>query len=148
MIVGWIFSLVVLIIGSAYDIKSYSLPMGLVLVGLSGGLIGWIYAICVGAYSWWEVLFSLLPGGMFIGLAFLTGEEIGYGDGMLLLMLGGCVGGEATMSIGMSGLVVSFLMSVLLLVWRKADKRTRIPFVPCLLAGCLLIAAGGCPGVL
>ncbi len=146
MIIGWIFVLVVLLIGSIYDIKSYSLPMGLVLVGLGGGLVGWGYALCVGECAWWEMLVCLLPGGLFAILAFLTKEQIGYGDSLLLLMLGGCVGGEATVRIWICGLVVSFFISVLLLVLRKADKKTRIPFVPCLLLGSLIIGAGGLQG--
>jgi len=147
VIVGWIFSIIVLLIGSIYDVKSYSLPMKLVLVGLCGGLVGWLYTLCVGEAVWWEAISSLLPGGLFALLAFLTREQIGYGDSLLLLMLGGCVGGEATLGIWISGLVVSFIMSVFLLVLRKADKKTRIPFVPCLLVGELIIGAGGWQGV-
>ena len=137
-----------MLLGSIYDAKSFCLPLWLLLLGLGGGLAGELYFLISGQHYWWELLLGLLPGCLSIVLAFITREQIGYGDGLLLLMLGGCVGGESALGIWIGGLVASFIVSVVLLTIRKAGRNTRIPFVPFLFLGYMLVGIGGFTGVL
>lgn len=58
--------------------------ISLVLTGvlfLTG--IGW--QILVEQTSWLEWLLSLLPGAGFLTLSYISREQVGYGDGLLLL---------------------------------------------------------------
>lgn len=143
MIIGWIFAGGILLFGSIYDAKSFCLPLWLVILGLGGSLAGLWYGWACGDGSRWELLLGLVPGGLSILLAFLTREQIGYGDGLMLLMLGGCIGGQATLGTWAGGLVLSFVVSVVLLTTRKAGRSTRIPFVPCLFLGFVIVGIGG-----
>lgn len=140
---GWVFAGGILLVGSIYDIKSYSLPWWLVVLGLLGGVAGGSYFLISGEGDWREVLTGLLPGGLAIGLAFFSKEQIGYGDGLILWMLGGCVGTQSTVGILMIGLFTSFVVSIVLLMVRKAGRDTKIPFVPCLLLGYFVFGLGG-----
>ena len=112
-------------------------------MGLLGGMVHMIYLFCSGADGWGELLMGLLPGALVLGLAFLTREQIGYGDGLLLLTLGCCLGIESTLGILMGGLYISFVVSLFLLVLKRAGRNTRIPFVPCLFLGYMLVGIGG-----
>ena len=61
--------------------------ISLVLTGvlfLAG--IGW--QILVEQTSWLEWLLSLLPGAGFLTLSYISREQVGYGDGLLLLTVG------------------------------------------------------------
>lgn len=142
-----IFAGVILLTGSFFDVKSLRLPGWLLLLGLIGGMLGGLYAWLSEELYWWQSLLGLLPGALSLLLSFVTREQIGYGDGLMLLILGGCVGPERTLVIWILGLVTSFVVSVVLLTMRKAVKSTRLPFVPCLLLGYILVLAGGLAGV-
>lgn len=140
---GWIFTGAVLGLGSFYDRKSLCLPLWLLVLGIAGGMLGLLGMIWREDVQGWQVLMSLLPGILSLGLSFVTKEQIGYGDGLLLLMLGGCLGGKNTVQIWMSGLMVAFVIGAVLLVLKKAGKDSRLPFAPCLLIGHLFIGIGG-----
>ena len=142
MILSWIFIGVLLVVGSICDVKSYSLPVWFLIVGLLGGIAGGLYQLLATDGTRWDLLWGILPGCLSIGLSCVTREQIGYGDGILLLAVGGCLGAEQTLKVWMAGLLVSFAVSVILLSTHKADRNTRIPFVPCLLVGYFIIGGG------
>lgn len=132
-----------LLVGSIYDGKTLTLPVWLLILGGFEGIISGVYLLISGSFRWWEMLWALLPGGISLLLAWATGQQLGYGDGWVLLILGGCLGPEKILWVWMLGLIGSFLVSVVLLVLGKATKSTRLPFVPFLFLGYLLVAGGG-----
>ena len=88
--------------------------ISLVLTGvlfLAG--IGW--QILVEQTSWLEWLLSLLPGAGFLTLSYISREQVGYGDGLLLLTVGIWLGFG--------------------LMRKKIRKQDSIPLVPFLLLG-------------
>ncbi len=143
MIMGWIFAGGILLLGSIYDARRYCLPLWLVILGLTGGGLGFLCSFVGGEGNGWELLAGMLPGALTLGLALLTREQIGYGDGLLLMMLGGCLGSRSTLSVWFGGLLTSFVISIVLLTMRKAGKNSRIPFVPCLFLGYVIVGIGG-----
>ena len=74
---------------------------------------------------------GLIPGMLLMALSFLTGENIGYGDGAAVLALGLWTGGAFCMGAAALGIILTGLSAVYLLV-RRAGK--TIPFLPFLLA--------------
>ena len=82
-------------------------------------------------------VYAITPGAVMLALAKLTREQIGYGDGLLLVSLGLFLGCEKTIFIVCGAMLVSFLVSVMILLLKKGNKKTQIPFVPCMMAGYL-----------
>lgn len=145
---GWILAGGILLLGSIYDIRCLCLPLWLMLLGFAGSLAVCIGSWLIGGGQWWEILPGLFPGTLFLVLAFLTKEQIGYGDGLVLLILGGYLDSKTVFGIWMSGLFGAFLVGVILLVCQKAGTKSRLPFIPCLFAGYLLMGIGEMMNVL
>lgn len=66
-------------------------------------------------------------------LSFVTKGSIGMGDGFLITILGGFAGLEKTIELCITACLLSAIVSVLLLLIKKADRKTGLPFVPFLL---------------
>ena len=73
------------------------------------------------------------PGGLLLVTAYVT-KKAGYGDGIVLLLLGMALGGDKSLLIfGLSLLLIS-VWSLILLVFHKAGRNTKIPYLPFLTA--------------
>lgn len=89
-------------------------------------------------------LYSMLPGIIAFLLAFLTGEQIGYGDAVCLIVLGTVISGGVLLGAIMGGLILLSAFSIILVTRKRADRKTTLPFLPFLSAGILWqIMAGG-----
>ena len=80
-------------------------------------------------------LCNLLPGMAAFLLAALTKEQIGYGDAASLVVLGILVSARAILGAVMGGLLLLSIFSIIL--GKKADRKTTMPFLPFLSAGML-----------
>lgn len=129
----------ILLIGSIYDGRVRCLPVWLLVVGLLGSMVIGICSAFGGQLAWWELVTGLLPGAFFLVLAAVTREQIGYGDGLVLLMLGLILGLKRAIAVSLLALLGTFAVSVMMLLLRKAGKKTRLPFVPFLCAGFLAV---------
>ena len=93
------------------------------------------YGVFGGNFDASNVLMSLMPGAFLVLLAFVSGKNIGYGDGLLLLCAGPALGSGVTVL----GMVVAVFtcgfISGLLLIFKRVGKNARIPFVPFLTFG-------------
>ena len=108
--------------------------ISLVLTGvlfLTG--IGW--QILVEQTSWLEWLLSLLPGAGFLTLSYISREQVGYGDGLLLLTVGIWLGFGQTFGVLTLGLILCSVLCGVLLMRKKIRKQDSIPLVPFLLLG-------------
>ena len=79
-----------------------------------------------------EIIMCLIPGGILILLAILTHEAIGFGDGVVVLILGLWTGGLLTVKAVSIGIMLSGICGCVLLVMKKKEP---IPFIPFLLMG-------------
>lgn len=143
MILFGFYIVVLLVVCSVYDWKYCGLPMWLVIIGGIGSAVGVLGTVLWRERSVSEVIYALLPGIFTILLAYASREQIGYGDGLILLMLGGYAGVGDTIKILMLALAGSFVVSIVLLLGRKATGNSRIPFVPFLTLGSVLVMVGG-----
>lgn len=119
------------------DIRFRRIYPGLTLCGAAAGLAvravmkypesGPAGVICA-------AFISVLPGVMLLLLAGLTHEKVGYGDGIMLLMLGSWSGASAALF----SLIISLFYAV---ITGTAAGRNEIPFIPCLTAGFLTVVA-------
>ena len=83
------------------------------------------------------LLTAILPGGVLLLIGKITRQEVGYGDGILLLVCGLCLGGKETIFLFVSGLFLMFPISLVLLLSGHTDRRAELPFAPFLLASYL-----------
>ena len=122
--------------GGIFDVKSKKIPF--VVLGAGGiwsvvGLV--IKAAEIGiSQTLLFVLTAIVPGAILVVLSFLTEKKIGYGDGIVLMILGCMEGVGTAFLVFCTGLFLQSLFAVGLLIVKKADKQSCIPFVPFLLA--------------
>lgn len=135
--------MMILLVGSVYDWKYLGLPVWLLLVGIIGGIGCVLYSLFWEDVTLFDVGMSFLPGIIALVLSFVTKEQLGYGDGCLLLAMGGCMGFQKTIMAVMLALSASFLISILLIILRKAGRKQKLPFVPLLFAGSMAVWGGG-----
>lgn len=123
-----------------FDIRTKRIPLWILLVfgsmilgitGISGTLIH--QSLCL----------QLLPGMVFLLMSLLTGEAVGYGDGIVILLLGVSLGIRLCVSIVFVGLVLCAGVSLLILILKKGSQQTRLPFMPFLLAAWGVLFVGG-----
>ncbi len=86
---------------------------------------------------------NMLPGAIALLIAFLTREQIGYGDGVCMLILGNIVSYSMLLGAIMGGLILLCCCSVVLLVRKKAAWKTTLPFLPFLMIGMVIQMAMG-----
>ena len=127
--------LVLLLIASVVDIrKKEVLSWEIAGFGVVS-LLALILDLYHGSFSPLDMAMSTLPGVMLIAAAFITGEGIGYGDGLLVLFMGPALG---LYRVG-AGLVLAFffssIFSALILFSKRVGRKKRIPFIPFIALG-------------
>lgn len=116
-----------------FDVKQKQVPLlPIILVGMVG--IGYLVVR--------EERLSYL-GGATVGLLCIlvgkfTKEEIGYGDGYLLLATGLQIGFRNNLLLLLGSLFLSAFFAMGLLILKKGNRKTKIPFVPFLLVTWIL----------
>ena len=78
---------------------------------------------------------SLLPGMALLGMAALSREKMGYGDGIMAALVGPCFGLQQMVAGLFLAFLFSAMVSVVLIALKKAGRKTTIPFLPFLTAG-------------
>lgn len=138
---GLIGAIVILIISSVFDIRWKKVPLFILI----GGGVWAVLWICINIFisSMGETLMAsavaVIPGAGLIALSFLTDKKIGYGDGIIMMILGVLQGLGTIVLVFSIGLFLQSLAAVVLLIMKKADKQTCIPFIPFLLVAEILL---------
>lgn len=126
----YILMLIVMLALSVQDIKNKEISGKLLITGAIISCLGAVMGVLGNKMSIPDVALSLLPGIGLLALSFVTRQQIGYGDGLVALILGPALGIEM-LAIGM--LIAFFgsgVFSLILLSIKKAKRKSRIPFVP------------------
>lgn len=147
-IVVWLFALVGLVALTAYDLKWMLLPNTIVYKLMSLAIFGVLVDAFV--FNQTDALFAAIYGGLVGGGIFYVlfqvskGKWIGGGDVKLGALLGILVGGP------MNALAMLFVASLLgcivsavLLIFKKANPTSRIPFGPFLIVAAIIIKLFG-----
>lgn len=82
-----------------------------------------------------ELIVALIPAVSFLCLHILCREQVGAGDGMVLLPCGVLLGGLRAFAALTAALFLSGGYAAYLLLWHKGTKNSRIAFLPFLLLG-------------
>ncbi len=121
----------VLFLASVQDIRKREIP---VMVFAAAAVTGTLSVLLTMTDELQSAALSVIPGILLLAAAFLSREGIGYGDGLLVLLLGPVYGWMRLSA----GICVAFLLTalvcVVLLVLRRVHRSSRLPFVPFLTA--------------
>lgn len=132
----WIEILLFCLLGvcAVWDGIRKEIPLAVVWIGMITALILRAYG-AMGESTWISAVLAVLPGAAFWLLSFMTREQVGYGDGWVLMMIGLFVGLQRCFLILLAGLVMESVAALILLVFGKTTGDREIPFVPFLLLG-------------
>lgn len=133
--------IILLIAGSFFDIGWKRIPTALLAAGGAWAVVCMILQILqegAGA-ALGAALISVFPGAALLLLSLVTEKKIGSGDGLILILLGLFEGVECAVPVFCLGLFLQSLLAVGLLILKKANTQTCIPFLPFLLASRLLL---------
>lgn len=127
--------------GGIFDVKSKKIPYVVLGAGGIWSVVGLIFKAgeTGTAQMLLFVLTAIMPGAFLVVLSFLTEKKVGYGDGIILMILGCMEGAKTAFLVFCVGLFLQSLFAVVLLIVKKADKQSCIPFIPFLLAARILL---------
>lgn len=133
-IINTILFILWLSICSWQDLKKKSISISFIIGGFVLLFIGSLY---LNQVSFISRIAGGGIGGILLGLNPLTKGQIGLGDGIIIGIIGICIGFTSNVSILLVALFLSAVISLILLVFKKVDKKQTIPFVPFILLGYL-----------
>jgi leader peptidase (prepilin peptidase)/N-methyltransferase len=106
------------------------------------GLFGVITRAIIG-FDWKDFLLAMLPGLACMVLAFVTREQIGYGDAWILLATGCCICSTDLFLVCMLALAGTGLAALFLYVVLRKNGTYELPFVPFVFVGALCVRCIG-----
>lgn len=86
-----------------------------------------------------EAILGIIPGIASLILSYVSKEQIGYGDGLVLILLGMIEGYQKVIFIFLCGIFFLSIFSGVALCVKKFSKKYKVPFIPFLLAGYLVV---------
>jgi Type IV leader peptidase family. len=128
--------IIFLLVCACYDVKMQRIPVWLLVFGGIGAAI--IRVIL--QENWWVYIAGILLGSTFLLVSKMTKEALGYGDSVLILILGAFVGLRNMLLVLVIAFASAAVFSIFVLAFKKMSRKKRFPFVPFLLGGFI----GGC----
>lgn len=124
------------------DFKEKIIPNSLILVGL----VFWLIQLCLEVVLLRTdikqvLMFSGLGciwGVLMVFIAFVAKASLGMGDAKMFFVIGLIYGINQTYSILLVSLFIMAIISVVLLLLKKVDRKTAVPMAPFVLAGYVL----------
>lgn len=107
-----------------------------------GAIFACVYLIVRGNVTGIEQLIALMPGIILIFLSFITRENIGYGDGVSVMIIGSILGIRSCVLVICVSLVMISVVGVGLMLLKHASRKTRLPYIPFLFAAQSLVMIG------
>ncbi len=90
----------------------------------------------------------MAAGGMAIGLcvigiSMISREQIGRGDGIVIAVIGLVLGFRRCLAVVSVASLVMCAAAIVVLLFKKGNRRTQLAFLPALFVGYVLCGAGG-----
>lgn len=118
------------------DLKSKTIPIWWTVVF---GISAMIYQIFWKKQKLETILFSMIIGVTLLVAAKISNQRIGYGDGIIFLILGLWIGFWDGISLLFFSLILSSIISVYLIIVRRKGRDYRIPFIPFVTAAYIIL---------
>ena len=153
--VAFLFLIYILIVVFFIDLEHQIIPNELVIAGLAGGVILYVYArympfLIYSDQLWWNPLLGLVSGsGFLLGVAFVGSllyknqEVMGMGDVKLFAPIGLFLGWRMTLLALFISVILGGMTSLMLNLFGKASRKSRIPFGPFIVIGVFITVMWG-----
>lgn len=150
-----IFLMSVLIVVFFIDLYNKIIPHGLTLIGMAGGLILTLFNFFNPSEvfentKWWYHLVGILPGSGILFLVALIGiviyksdEGMGMGDVYIFAPIGLFLGWKLCMLNLVLSIFIAGFISVILLIFRRKNRKDTIPFGPFIVIGTFIVLMWG-----
>ncbi len=122
--------LILIITESIRDIKTHQISIPFVSIF---GIMGMITYLPFAKNDFISVFLGMVVGLSVLLVSFFSRQQIGYGDGFVMIVSGILLGFRNNMALLLGALIYSAMVGLALLIIRKADKKTELPFVPFIL---------------
>ncbi|MBO6240455.1 MAG: prepilin peptidase [Butyrivibrio sp.] len=130
-----IVQLVLLFVAGVFDFKKKEISLLLIIAMAAISIVCGVIDVFFGKSSAKEILICLIPGACLMMLSLISRQSIGIGDGLIVAAIGLCFGIHRLV-LGVSiALFISGIMSIFLIIVRKAGKKDSFPFVPFIFVG-------------
>ena len=121
------------------DLRSKTVAVWKILLFLAGSLICTAVKTKGIPKEMWNVVTSLIPGGLpgllLLVLGRVSGWAVGSADGIIVLILGTYLGLWQTLSVLSGAFLLAVLTAGFLMAVQKKDRKYEMPFVPFLFGG-------------
>lgn len=128
---GYAIAGIVLCIQSIWDMKKKKIPL---IVSITAGIIGIVLCMFL-ERELMSIFTALVPGVVCLICGKVSGEAVGYGDGIVLIVMGFYYSLEQLIIICMTAFGTAGIVGIVLLLIFKKRGNYEIPFVPFLLIG-------------
>lgn len=125
-------------IGAYEDIKHESLSL---IYLAAGGLTGIILQLTLGHKNFMYLAEGALVGLVLLLVAYSSRQAIGYGDAIMFMVTGIFAGLVGNILLLLVSLILSSLASVVLVIFKVKKGKDRVPLVPFILTGFVLMLA-------
>lgn len=112
---------------------------------LGFAIFGILLHLCLQKLTLQDMAGGMAIGGLLFGVSVLSGEKIGKGDALLVLVTGIYLGFWDNLKVLWGGTLLAAVAAFFLVFVKKKGRDYRMPFVPCLLVSyiCCLALEGG-----
>ena len=121
-------------IQSIYDIRYQKIPTWTIPLGTVCGIATWIGIF--GGKG--RQLLGIIIGILALLFAKISRQTLGFGDGLVLCNLGIALGFTSCLRVILFGLCLGGIWALILIIGRKANRRSTMPFIPFLFLGYLV----------
>ena len=115
-----------------FDIKRKKIPVYMLIILAAAGIIS---NFTVGEFDIEKRIIAMLPGMILLIVSMITIQQIGYGDGMIILIMGLYIDIDDILSIVLSSFLLSSIAAIILMTVFKKKKNFEMAFSPFLLIG-------------
>ena len=105
-----------------------------VLWPVTGMMIAVVIRLSDGSFFAWEYWIGVLIGMFIFLLAIVSREQIGKGDGLVLVVCGFCLGWKQILSLVLGAMIMFLIVGVMSIVYRNKSRNTVMAYLPFLWA--------------
>lgn len=120
---------------SIIDIRTNKIPIPAICLMTVLGMLNMIFLRESSLVS----IMGFIPGMLFLTIAFFTNQQIGYGDALIIWIMGFYFNIDILCGMLMLAFTCASLLSLGLIVVKRSKRNTEIAFTPFLVLGCGLM---------